>query len=214
MPQFEVHCFIEAVILKARQAKREGQNLIIGLDTSWIPELSEEGSLQHNALSPLMKEIYSLGDTLKGIGLDNVVIVHESSARLAGEILSECEEHSTDLSNVVVLAASGTIEAAAFNPLKSTSTEKKAFLAGVDATALDEFIAGKGAGLEELNINILEMLTLTLELASGKDAPKVSLIQSYDKAKRIVILFPKAEALDYQKLREEYKMRREFLQAA
>jgi HEAT repeat protein len=214
LPQFEVHTFIEGIILKARQAQRNGQSLIIGLDTSWIPELEKEGSLQHNALSSLMKEIYSLGDTLKGIGLDNVVIVHESSARLAGEILSECEEHSTDLSNVVVLAASGTIEAAAFTPLKSTSTEKKAFLAGVDATALNEFIAGKGAGLEELNINILEMLTLTLELASGKDAPKVSLIQSYDKAKRIVILFPKAEALDYQKLREEYKMRREFLQAA
>jgi HEAT repeat protein len=214
LPQFEVHSLIEAIILKARQAEREGQSLVIGLDTSWIPELEKEGSLQHNALSPLMKEIYSLGSTLKDIGLDNVVIVHESSAKLAGEILLECEEKHTDLSNVVVLAANGTIESAAFNALKSTSTEKKAFLAGVDAAALDEFITGKGVGLEELNINILEMLTLTLELASGKDAPEVPLIQSYDKANRIVILFPRAEALDYQKLREEYKMRREFLQAA
>ncbi|MBD3295872.1 MAG: hypothetical protein GF392_00705, partial [Candidatus Omnitrophica bacterium] len=214
LPEFEVHSLIEAIILRARDTKRKGESLIIGLDASWIPDLEKEGSLQHNALSPLMKEIYALGDTLKAIGLDNVVIVHENSDKLADKLMEKCTEKQTDLTNVVVLASKENIGSPKFDPLKSTQIEKKAFLAGVDGSLLNEFMADKGPGLEQLNINILDMITVALELAAGRDELETSIIQSYDKNRRILILCPNAEALDYQKLREEYKSRLDFLRAA
>ncbi|RKY40639.1 MAG: hypothetical protein DRP85_08215, partial [Candidatus Makaraimicrobium thalassicum] len=59
----ETDSIIAGLITLARSARREKQNLIIGLETDWIPGY-EKGEMQHGAINPLIKEIESLGDTL------------------------------------------------------------------------------------------------------------------------------------------------------
>ncbi|RKY40640.1 MAG: hypothetical protein DRP85_08220, partial [Candidatus Makaraimicrobium thalassicum] len=126
-------------------------------------------------------------------------------------LLKEADRTSTKLSNVVVLASNDTINAERFKRLRSTREEKRAFLAGIDPTELNKTLSSDS----EINIiQIIEMISIALELAMGKDAPDLPVIVSYDKTLRIVIFLPKAEPLEYEELKQLYKMRRLALQAA
>jgi hypothetical protein len=58
------------------------------------------------------------------------------------------------------------------------------------------------------------MLSITLELASGKPAPDLPLINSYDPELRIVIFLPRAEPVNYQDLLIKYRNEMKALVAA
>ncbi|MFH1552889.1 MAG: hypothetical protein ABID83_04545 [Candidatus Omnitrophota bacterium] len=208
--RIETDSIIAGVITLARQAGREGQNLIIGLETGWIPGY-EKGTMQHNALNPLVKEIESLGKTLRSLGLENVTVIHADGEKLAGNILEEAERTSTGLSNVVVLASKDTVNSAMFDQIKSTEKEKRAFLAVVDPA---ELIKEKSSDAQVTIVQIVEMLSIALELATGKDAPDLPLIVEYDEDLRVVVFLPKIEPVDYEKLKEHYNMRKLALQSA
>jgi len=69
--------------------------------------------------------------------------------------------------------------------------------------------------LQQLDINIIEMLHIAMELATGKNRPGAPIVYDYDDKRRIVILLPRVEPKDYQKeLLEIYKGRERALQAA
>ncbi len=210
MDILETDSVTAALITLARSAGRRDQNLIIGLETDWIPGY-ERGGMQHSAINPLIREIESLGDTLRSMGLDNVRVVHTGSNELADELVKEAEETSTELSNVVVLASNNTINSERFDRLRSTRQEKRAFLAGIDTRELDK------AGSSDSRVNIIhmiEMISITLELAMGKAAPDLPFIARYDRELRIVIFLPEAEPLKYEELKQLYRMRKLALQAA
>lgn len=210
----EVDYILAAIITLARKAKREKQKLIIGLETDWIPGY-ENGKLQHNALSSLIREIESLGDTLRSLGLDNVVVVHSKSESLAGDLLREADKTSTKLSNVVVIASNSTINSEAFASLRNAEGGERAFLAGIDPTELIKFYAENKETIDkQLTIRIMEMLSITLELALGKEAPNLPIIATYDKVLRMVIFLPKPEPVDYRELLKLYRLKKLALHSA
>ena len=60
----------------------------------------------------------------------------------------------------------------------------------------------------------MEMLSLTLDLALGKEAPNLPIIVTYDKSLRMVIFLPKPEPVDYQDLQNFYRLKKLALQSA
>jgi hypothetical protein len=213
---FEAEGIIASIITLARQAKRDGKKFIIGIETGWIPGI-EKATMQHMAINPLVTEIKSLGKTLKSMGLDNVVIVHDKREYLAHNILwetSKREGASADYSNVLVLASAETIASKVFDPLRSTEGQKKAFLAGIDASQLRDFSEKNENDYEQVRVRLMEMFSLALELAAGKTVPDLPIIKEYNEALRTVIFLPKAEPMDFKELQKLYRNQQIALQAA
>lgn len=210
--QLDVDSMIASLIVMARRAKREGQNLIVGFETGWIPGY-EKDALQQNALNPLVKGLDSLGKILKSMGLDNVILVHTESINLAKDVLVKARETDTRLSNIVVLGAQKTIDSSRFDDLRSDEDEKRAFLAGINPEKLGN---GKKTDSEYYMIEIIEMLEITLSLAMGRElnTDDIDIIESYDAEKRQVTYLPNAHPEDYDKLRLLYLLKRQGIDAA
>ncbi|MFC1549057.1 hypothetical protein ACFL5E_03765, partial [Candidatus Omnitrophota bacterium] len=111
----------------------------------------------------------------------------------------------TPLSNVVVLGSETTIQSDEFNELRSTDTERKAFLAGIDPKNLTE----------KSYVKVLEMFTLAIKLAFDEidvvDAPR---IQATRIGPRLWIFIPEAEPFDFKELKQIYETQRQILLAA
>ncbi len=208
---------VSATIVLARQAKREGRDLVLGLETDWIPGY-QKGALQHNAIDGLIKQIESLGDDLRSMGMDNVKIVSKKKDELldnwADRIEAELDE-AGDFSNIIILGSTETIGSFDNNKLGNIENDKRAFLAGVDAGKLQQFYAENGEAWDkQVNIEIMEMLLIALELAVGKGDPVSPIIADLDRVRRIVIFRPKAEPLDIQELQKRYESQVSALKAA
>ncbi len=197
----EAQSIIGAIVTLAVRAKRENQKLIIGLETDWIPGIDEKGyGSQHDAINAIMKQIDSLGDTLRSLGIDNVEIVHEHMDDVAAAVLAKAESTHTRLSNVILLASSRTVFSFRISLLQRNSKEMP-FFAAVDASKLkDWYDKNKGSG-KQLDIRILEMLSIALELAVGKMSPDtLTIVTEYNREERTVIFAPAAEPIDYDDL--------------
>ncbi|MCX5667272.1 MAG: hypothetical protein NTY34_03045, partial [Candidatus Omnitrophica bacterium] len=186
------------------------------LETDWIPGYNETGSLQHQAMNPVIQQIESIPDILRSMGLDNVVFVRSNSKEIAASVLKEADKANTKLSNVVILASKGTVASSSFDSLRSTPTEAKAFIAAIDPAELEAFIKDNKDPSIHLDVKILEMLSVALDIAAGKDPPNIPMVKldSYDKALRFIMLIPKAEPKDYGELNRNYYARRTALAAA
>ena len=210
----EADAIVSTVIILAIRAKREGQNIVIGLGTDWIPGYNEKG-IYRDALNPLVRTLSSLDDTLRSMGLSNVELVIDRDQALAGTVMRQAADTSTELKNVIILASKSAIDSAAYAELRSSSDNKRAFLAGVDPLELDE----RPVGESDMRVNvaeILSMLSLSLELALGKD-PRMgedSIIDEYNEVLRRVIFMPKAFPMEYEELKEYYNAQRTALLAA
>jgi hypothetical protein len=163
-----------------------------------------------------MQEIRSLPEALRSMGLDNVILIMDKAGdELKDAILTEAQKTHTKLSNVVVLASNATIQSGSFACLRSTPEEARAFLAAIDPSELEKYYRGPRDAAKELDINLLELLSIALELAAGKEPPNIPIISSYDKARRIVVILPKAAPKDYDtELRDVHRARKSALQAA
>ncbi|MDP3791387.1 MAG: AAA family ATPase [Candidatus Omnitrophota bacterium] len=204
---------VNSVVVRAREAKKLGQKLIIGFDTSWIPGY-EKGKLEHMALNPLVREIEKLEQRLSDLGLDNVIIVNKSGDELANELISSAEKTNTPLSNVVALASQSTISSKAFDNLRSTKDEKKAFIAAINTDEFDKYCMEHPEDSDRLYVRIVEMLSIALELSIGKEPPNNPLIILYDQETRIVVFMPKAEPVDFKELKNRYDAERQAIIAA
>ena len=213
--QIEADGAVGSLIVLARKAKRENQRLLIGLETDWMPGINAKSSLQRSAISALMKEIDSIGETLKSMGLDNVEIIHGNSNELAGSLLDRADKTHTSLRNVVAMASVSTINSESFSPLRNADENNRPFLAGIDPAELISFYGQFGeATAKQLHIRLSRMLYMTLELASGKEPPQLPIIVSYDKKMRMVVYLPKAEPKDYEDLKNIYAAEKTALAAA
>lgn len=211
--KMEISSLIAAIIAKALSAKKEGQPLIIGLETNWMPGAADKDDPRSAAFTALRSQLTSLGDILRSLGLDNVVVVHGEGDDLAHLLTSKVSVMHAKLTSVIVLASEKTIRSKSFEGMGSTPDKKKAFLAGVDTTKVEEAVKAE-TGSEKAFVDLVELLTLTLELAAGKHAPDHPLIKSYDKKLRMLILLPQAELVDFEKIIEIYRSQRKVLMAA
>ena len=207
---------IGSLIVLARMAKREGQKLIIGLETDWIPGMNEEMSMHRRAIIPLYNEIKDVVEELRDMGLDNIELVHKKADELADALIKETKATETKLSNVVVLASKKTIESSGFDELRSSPGDKRAFLAGVNPELLEKSYREREHPSDQVDIvkEITLLLSITLELAGGKQRPRDPILLLYDENRRIAIFLPKAELINYNKLIEKYEAEAKIWQAA
>jgi len=216
MDQLEADALIAAIIIHARQAKKDGKTFILGLETDWIPGIKDVGyGTQHDAINLIMQKIDELDEALKSIGLDNVEIIHKPNGELADVLLDRKNQTQTNFSNIVILASDKTVKLPNFKPFMDADYEDRPFIALIDPKYLEEWYRSNKSSFQQLDINIIEMLHIAMELATGKNRPGAPIVYDYDDKRRIVILLPRVEPKDYQKeLLEIYKGRERALQAA
>ena len=213
--QLEADGAVGSLIVLARKAKREGQKLIIGLETDWIPGIDNRNSLQRSAINALIKEIDSIGEALRSMGLDNVEVIRKSGGQLAGAILNEAGKTHTKLHNIVVMASPSTIDSESFAALRNADESDRPFLSGIDPTELIKLYAQFGESVnKQPYIRLASLLYITIEVAAGKEPPQSPIVVSYDKKMRILMLLPKADPMDYETLKSNYAAERAALQAA
>jgi len=219
LSQLDADSIVTSLIVMARRAKdskNESQKLIVGISTDWIPAYKDEHSFQYQATNSLVNKIKALPQALKSMGLDNVeLVIEENSSTLASNVSKLAQDSNARLSNVVVIASREAVEGGVFDKLRDENGEEKALLAGMDSKELMELYKVNGEISDKvLDIDIMEILALTLEVATGKTPPRKLLAAPYDSAKRILILSPRATIKDYQKLRDVNEGRKQALQAA
>jgi len=181
--------FIDDLLWRAREARKKDQKVIVGLDTSWIPEEQ----------LPCIQGMLSKLNRLSGEkGLENIIIIRGKGEGLGSELSNKATETKTPLANVVVLGDHKVLESESFDPLRpGADPENWAFFAGVE---LPEDFPTHGY------IRLLEMLTISLNLAFGKSvALDNPFIQIYQEGKRMFRLIPRVEPFDYELLQEIYK---------
>lgn len=215
LSQFEADGGMASLTILARRAKRENQKLIIGLETDWMPAMNIKGSLYRNAIAVLMKEIGSIGDALKSMGLDNVEIIRGTADSLADSLTKKAKESNTDMRNIIVMASKNTINSDRFKVFRDANEKNRPFLTGIDPTELIKLYTQFGEAVsKQLYIRLASLLYMTLELAAGKEPPQSPMIVSYDKKMRILILLPKADPIDYETLKNNYAAEKAALHAA
>lgn len=214
--QLEADSTVAAIVVMARRAARQGkENCIIGLGTDWIPGIDKTGyGTQHDAINLLMKEIDSLNSTLRLMGVDNVEIIHESEKSLVDSILKSADATHTRLSNVVVLASKDTIADFDKKLGANIDAKERPFLAAVDPEELDRWYRENTDNESQIDINIVEMLSIALEMAVGKEKPNLPIISGYDSDRRLLLLTPKPAPFKYWRLKEIYEARLTALRAA
>ncbi|MFH1664931.1 MAG: hypothetical protein ABIA77_02170, partial [Candidatus Omnitrophota bacterium] len=155
---------------------------------SWIPD----GQIPY--IQGLLNELTRLA---RSGGISNITIKRANGERLAGEILDETERTGTSLSNVIILGDHKVLQSRAFDPFRpGHAPENHSFFAGIELP-------------EEFNDNsyvrLLEMLETAMALAFGEpvtlDNPYIRIIRE---GTRSCIFVPKAEAFDYELLKEIY----------
>ena len=210
--QLEVDSTIASMMILARRLKRKGRKLTIGLETDWVPGL-EEGKWQQKALtiSGHLKDPKKIVKLLKSMGLDVNLVHKERKESITSWVkkMVDLQEDSNDLSGIVVLGSKNTIEFLDSEVLSDLDNDKRAFLAGINSSKLDAFYGENGEDEDnQLVIEIMKMLSLALELASGKREPDLSIIQTYDEEMRMVIFLPEAKPVEYTNLQKIYKLKR------
>ncbi|MBN1354377.1 MAG: hypothetical protein JW994_06895 [Candidatus Omnitrophica bacterium] len=217
--QFEADSIIAGIILLARKAAREKSRLIIPIETDWIPGYADKRSLSHEAAEKLMAAIRDIPKMLRAKGIRNVKIIHKRSGESLEEWLDEVKgnlKRPDDMSHVVILGSVDTINYINESGLRNVKREKRPFMAAVDAEKLKSFYDEYDISLmsDQIYIQIMDMLSLALEIAAGKTAPNISIIKHYDAINRIVMFLPEPVKIDYDALLDIYKLKRKLLQAA
>ncbi len=208
LERLEPDAITASLIVKARRASREGKKLIIGIETDWIPGINDKSSLQHNTVSPLIKAVEAVAATLRSLNLEDVVeVVHSDAKNLAGEIMKRAGNDTSNLSNVVILASSNTVDSPGFEILKSTPLEERAFIAAVDTTELEKWYKENEYSTKQPDVKIVEMLSIALELSVGNiEFSKLPIVLGYDAGKRLVIFLPRAVSKDIEELKKIYDL--------
>ncbi len=144
--------FWDELIIKAEEAKRNNESLILGLDTSWIKNQA--------AAQSMISRMSQLPEDLRRLGLDNLIFKYGNGSELAARLAGEKERTRAKFSSIIVIGSREIIredQANEFNRLKGAAPEDRALLIGVDPSNLT-YMSG---------IRILEMWLLALKLHSG-----------------------------------------------
>lgn len=172
------------------QTQPQTQPLIVALGTSWIKGYEKGRYLQYDALNPLLASLRTYCES-KGIPF-----VIDDDDKLLARINAEKAKDGRSGAKVVVLAGKDTVASDEFATLRND--EKNAFVVGVDNQELTT----------DSYIRLMEMLTLALKLSAGLE---VSLDNAHititrDNERHLYIFLPHAEPMDYEKLRQIYRV--------
>ncbi len=184
--------------------KNDEQNIMIGLETSWIPKE------QADIIQPLLSEIYRIAGSL---GIKNIHIVRKEGDDFAGQLLKEADNKKVNFSNIIVLGHEDIVKEEAFKPLHDPKTGDRALLVRIDPEQINKRPEN---GNEENYIRIVDMINMALELAFNKVLPFEVLISELKKSypeiglefdedsPRVFTFMPKAEPIDRELLKKEF----------
>ncbi|MBF0217167.1 MAG: hypothetical protein HQL30_09270 [Candidatus Omnitrophica bacterium] len=198
--QIDADTMIAAAINLAQGRDQQKEPLTIVIETSWIPGYNDSSSPQRSAITPLIKAIEDLPATLRALHLGNIKVVVKNSEEELCLWADEGISLEKDCSNIVVFGSMNAVGAIAERAGKMVEAARP-FLSGIDASALTPDSKGSG---EEFAVNLLRMLAVTFEIASGKKAPHNIPLGITVMNKRWIILIPPAEPVDLLSLRSAY----------
>jgi ribosomal protein S18 acetylase RimI-like enzyme len=191
----KVRALIDSLLIRAYHTAAPGQKMLLGIDTSWVPEMQTEFQALLNELTRISRK--------KGFG--DMIIVRERGAALGRLLRDTAEKEGIPYSNIIVLAAEDIARGDAFDPLRSTETEARAFIAGVDASR----ISG------DCYIDLLGMVRAALDLEGGlagaADDPDIEMVRT---GPRTWLFIPDAVRYDHFRRKQMYAAERDLITSA
>jgi len=145
--------FVDELIMRAEKARAAGEQIILGLDTSWISDMKgRHGTI----ITPLLREIERLPGLLERKGLDNVLFVRGEGDEVARDIKDQ-KNPKTPFSNIIVLGGVKAVKSDEFKNLKSEKPDDRALLVGVNTACLGNN-----------GVRLVEMYLLAMAIGNGK----------------------------------------------
>jgi len=203
--------FIDTIIMHVLAAGRRGVKIMIGMDTSSMPDNIPFTD------SEFQNIIETVKDLSEPLGIDNIIFVKGQGEGLVNEINLERRKRGINKADLIILGKKEHVENGLFDRLNEGEFAGSAGLfyqTGVDTAA---FSKTEGDLFEEQRVRLLEMLLMTIELAyagqNGRDIlledfakeyPYVSITKS-DKIPDVLIFVPEAEPVDIGLLEDLYK---------
>lgn len=195
--------FVDSIIIRAIEAKKENKKLIIGIDTSWIPDV------QLSAIQGLLNRLSRLSQEK---GMDNIIIKRSKGVRLAGVLIDEIDKENAQPSNTIILGSCKVLESDAFSGFRTLDgSGKSAFFAKV--TIPEEFP-------ETGYVALLDMLSAAIRLAFGESAasldnPFVDILEERARTFSFIPkIIPDAERIGLIELKKAYDSQAQFITAA
>ena len=198
----------------AKNASRDPRKIIIAIETDWI-----RGELQSDAINSLISALNSINSTFRDHNIEVILKSSGESLETWSGKITEGLDDPSDLSNIIVFGSASTTKFFEDNLLKDVDKNNRAFLAGIDPTEIDKLYEEYGEAYDDqLKIELLQYLSITLEVVIGKYSPdllkELPMEISYDKALRKLIILPIPDRMKYEDLKKEYKTDRVALLAA
>ena len=182
-----------------KQGKVESADILIGLDSGWIPED------QQKYMQDILVE---LGRLSKKHGLSNMKIMRRKGTRLAGALRRYAKKEGVPDSSIIIFGEQETLQAKAFDSFRDgTDPDKWAFFAGVELP--EDF--GEG-----YYIRLLEMLTKVVNIWAGGSLPEdTEFMRIVQTGKRMFsFILPEMRPVEVKLLKDLYKAQLTALQAA
>jgi len=142
--------FRDTIVDRAEKAQKNGQYIILGLDESWILNMSGPQAV--------VTELERLPENLRQRGLNNVIFVRGKGNDVAIEIQRKQQETKTNFSNIIILGNQSILKSDEFNKLKGNKPENSALLIGINTKHLT-YTSGT---------RLIEMYLLAMRLNLGK----------------------------------------------
>jgi len=187
----------------AKAAKRKKQNLVIGIDPSWIPGY-ESGTLQHNAMNPLINELNSIEGILAKRGHNNVKVFINNDRGTLNTWTTDMKtalNSPGDFSSLITIGDMITSNHIENTMLQGISHDKRPLLAEIDPTNLMAFYKAHGENENwQLDIDLLKFISITVDIANDKTAPNLSDLKIFfNRELNKILYYPNAIRIDYTK---------------
>lgn len=191
--------FADILKVQAFEAARKEEDIIIGLDTSWIPEEQRE------YIQGLLKEFERVS---RKCGLENIIIRSAKGTKLAGIVEEEIKKKNTPVSNVIFLGHYKTLAKGAFDPFRPAGDPKNcALFAGVELPC--------GNLPANAHIRLFELLRTALYIANNGQIPNnkpfLYIVPEEGRKRILRFVIPRAELFDHKILKEVYTAQKKAL---
>jgi len=181
---------------RAELAKAEEGEIIVAVETdSWVP------GTQKGYIQALVQDLEKLNKE------KSVRVIRGTKDELAVKLQKAIDEGKVPLKNVVVLANEETLASDDYFKamMEMDASEEKPFLAGVNAKDLGE----------DSYIRLLEMISMAMRMAFGqRTISDHSAVEVRHLNDRYVIFTPKADPVNFERLKEIYDIQRDILTKA
>jgi len=137
---------------------------------------------------------------------------------VARELKLRVDVTGTSLSNVVAIASQESIEkSAAFDPLRSTESQARAYLIGINPSQLLAAYEKYGESLDsQIDVDITHLLLTAVDFAASGELPNIPMVDNdrSDAVRRILIVTPPARMEKYGDLKNINEGRKTTLASA